>query len=136
MRKLRNGLFAAALLAAAGCERANIGGGTASAAAKPPAAAVERPAAQVVASDAREITIDNFSFTPGALTVTPGTRVTWVNHDDVPHTVISAAKPRVFKSDALDTDEKFSFVFTQPGSYPYFCSVHPHMTGQIIVSKQ
>lgn len=78
-----------------------------------------------------QVTIDNFSFTPQVLTIAPGTRVTWTNHDDVPHTVVST--DRVFASRALDTDEKFSFTFGQAGTFPYFCSVHPHMTAKVIV---
>ncbi len=77
------------------------------------------------------VKIDNFSFTPQTLTVHRGTTVTWVNKDDVPHTVTSSDKK--FKSRALDTDERFSFTFSVAGTYNYFCSVHPHMTGKIIV---
>ncbi len=77
------------------------------------------------------VTIDNFSFTPQTLTVRVGTTVTWVNKDDVPHTVTSNDK--TFKSRALDTDERFSYTFSAPGTNSYFCSVHPHMTGKIIV---
>ncbi len=77
------------------------------------------------------VKIDNFSFTPQTLTVHPGTTVTWVNKDDVPHTVTSTDKK--FKSRALDTDEQFSFTFSAAGTNNYFCSVHPHMTGKIIV---
>ena len=78
-----------------------------------------------------EVSIDNFMFTPMELTIAPGTQVTWVNKDDVPHTVVSV--DHKFKSKALDTDEKFSFTFTDPGTYEYFCSVHPKMTGHIVV---
>ena len=78
-----------------------------------------------------EVKIDNFSFSPSALTVAAGTTVTWTNRDDIPHTVVSA--DTVFKSKVLDTDEKFSYTFSKPGTYPYFCSVHPKMTGQVIV---
>jgi plastocyanin len=81
----------------------------------------------------QQITIDNFTFTPSKLTVAAGTTVTWVNRDDVPHTATSSQKPRAFDSGTLDTDQKFSHVFAQPGTYDYFCAVHPHMTGQIIV---
>jgi plastocyanin len=77
------------------------------------------------------VKIDNFSFGPAALTVPVGTTVTWTNQDDVPHTVVST--DGVFKSKALDTDDKFSFAFSMPGTYSYFCSIHPKMTGQIIV---
>jgi plastocyanin len=80
-----------------------------------------------------EVKIDNFSFAPAALTVSPGTKVTWVNHDDIPHTVVSTDNDKTFKSKVLDTDEKFSFVFAKPGRYPYFCSVHPKMTGEVVV---
>lgn len=78
------------------------------------------------------VTIGNFTFGPTALTVAPGTTVTWVNADDTPHTVV-AADTRTFRSKALDTDERFSFTFSQPGTYAYFCSIHPHMTGKIVV---
>jgi plastocyanin len=78
-----------------------------------------------------EIKIDNFSFAPGTFTVAVGTTVTWINHDDIPHTVVST--DGVFKSKVMDTDEKFSYTFTKAGSYPYFCSVHPKMTGTIVV---
>jgi len=78
------------------------------------------------------IKIDNFSFSPQTTTVTAGTQVTWTNQDDIPHTVVSDDKT-TFKSHALDTDEKFSFTFTKPGTYEYFCSIHPKMTAKIIV---
>ena len=78
-----------------------------------------------------EVKIDNFSFTPATLTVSAGTTVTWTNHDDIPHTVVSDDKS--MKSKALDTDDKFSFSFSKPGTYPYFCSLHPKMKGVIVV---
>jgi plastocyanin len=78
-----------------------------------------------------EVKIDNFSFSPATLTVSPGTTITWTNHDDIPHTVVSDDK--VFKSKVLDTDEKFSYTFSKPGAYPYFCSIHPKMTGKVVV---
>ena len=78
-----------------------------------------------------EVKIDNFSFGPAELTVAAGTTVTWTNRDDIPHTVVSTDK--VFKSKVLDTDEKFSYTFTQAGSFPYFCSIHPKMTGKVVV---
>jgi plastocyanin len=89
------------------------------------AAAQEKPGTSTV-------TIDNFSFTPTQLEIPAGTEVTWINKDDVPHTVVSDDH-KLFKSRALDTDEKFSFTFKDPGTYEYFCSVHPKMTGKIIV---
>jgi plastocyanin len=78
-----------------------------------------------------EVKIDNFSFGPQNLTVPVGTTVTWTNRDDIPHTVVST--DGVFKSKVQDTDEKFSYTFTKAGTYPYFCSVHPKMTGKIVV---
>lgn len=80
-----------------------------------------------------EVTIDNFSFGPTTLTIPVGSTVTWINRDDIPHTVVSTDDPKVFKSKVLDTDERFSFTFTKAGTYPYFCSVHPKMTGKLIV---
>jgi plastocyanin len=77
------------------------------------------------------IAIDNFSFTPREITVASGTTITWVNRDDVPHTVVSTDKR--FKSNAMDTDNQFSFTFTDAGAYTYFCSVHPIMVGKIVV---
>jgi plastocyanin len=77
------------------------------------------------------VKIDNFTFDPPRLTVKAGTTVTWYNEDDIPHTV--AASGKQFRSKTLDTDGKFSFTFTTPGSYEYFCSLHPHMTGAIVV---
>ncbi len=78
-----------------------------------------------------EVKIDNFSFGPGALTVPAGTTVTWTNRDDIPHTVVGT--DGVFKSKVLDTDEKFSYAFSKAGTYPYFCSIHPKMTGKVVV---
>ena len=77
------------------------------------------------------VMIDNFTFNPPRLTITAGTTVTWDNEDDIPHTVASST--RVFRSKALDTSDKFSFTFATPGVYEYFCSLHPHMTGTIVV---
>jgi plastocyanin len=78
-----------------------------------------------------EVTIDNFSFRPQTITVVVGTTVTWTNRDDIPHTVVS--DDGVFKSKARDTDEKFSYTFDKAGTYPYHCSLHPKMTGQVVV---
>jgi plastocyanin len=78
-----------------------------------------------------EVKIDNFSFGPQELTVAVGTTVTWTNRDDIPHTVVSS--DGVFKSKVRDTDEKFSYTFTKAGTYPYYCSVHPKMTGKVVV---
>jgi len=78
-----------------------------------------------------EVKIDNFAFAPHRVVVKAGTTVTWINDDDIPHTIASSTK--LFKSNALDTKDKFSFTFTTPGAYEYFCSLHPHMTGTIVV---
>jgi plastocyanin len=78
-----------------------------------------------------EVKIDNFSFGPQTLNVSVGTTVTWINRDDIPHTVVS--NDGVFKSKVLDTDDKFSYTFSKPGTYPYFCSIHPKMTGKVVV---
>jgi plastocyanin len=77
-----------------------------------------------------KVTIDNFTFSPAELKVKVGDTVTWTNHDDIPHTVVSAGK---FRSKTMDTDNEFSFTFTSAGDYKYFCSLHPHMTGMIKV---
>jgi plastocyanin len=79
-----------------------------------------------------EVKIDNFSFTPDTLTVATGTTVKWTNRDDIPHTVVSDDKT-TFRSKAMDTDETFSYTFTKPGTYPYFCSIHPKMVAKVIV---
>jgi plastocyanin len=76
------------------------------------------------------VSIDNFTFAPVEIKAKVGDTVTWTNHDDIPHTVVSAGK---FRSKALDTDNSFSFTFTAAGDYKYFCSLHPHMTGLIKV---
>jgi plastocyanin len=81
---------------------------------------------------ASAVSIDNFTFTPQTLTVKAGTTVTWTNKDDIPHGI--ASDNNAFRrSKALDTDDKFAFTFTTPGTYKYFCYVHPHMTGTIVV---
>jgi plastocyanin len=78
------------------------------------------------------IKIDNFTFNPPNLVIPAGTTVTWVNEDDVPHTAVSDDH-KSFRSKPLDTDDRYSFTFAAPGTYPYFCSIHPHMTAKIIV---
>jgi plastocyanin len=79
------------------------------------------------------VTIDNFSFAPASVTVPLGATVQWINRDDIPHTVVSDDNGATFKSKALDTDDKFAFTFAKPGTYSYFCSIHPRMTGKIVV---
>ena len=76
------------------------------------------------------VKISNFTFNPPQITVKAGTTVTWTNEDDIPHTIVS---PPAIRSKALDSEDKFSFTFTTPGSYKYFCGLHPHMTGTIVV---
>lgn len=78
-----------------------------------------------------EVKIDNFAFSPAVITVKVGTQVTWINKDDIPHTVDSSEGK--FKSAALDTDQKFEFKFSEPGEYPFFCRMHPKMTGKVVV---
>jgi anti-sigma factor RsiW len=79
------------------------------------------------------VTIDNFHFTPAELDITAGTTVTWTNNDDVPHTATNVGDNPLFDSGPIDTDEKFTFTFTKPGTYAYYCKVHPHMKGTIVV---
>jgi len=100
------------------------------------ASAALRPHSATAAQEktgAISVSIDNFSFAPSPLEIPAGTEVTWINKDDVPHTVVST--DRKLRSQALDTGEKFSFTFQDPGTYQYFCSVHPKMTGTIIVKR-
>ncbi len=78
-----------------------------------------------------QVSIANFTFSPNTLTVPIGSTVTWINQDDIPHTVTSV--DGIFKSDGLDTGDQFSFKFTKPGTYAYYCSIHPKMVGKIIV---
>jgi plastocyanin len=79
-----------------------------------------------------EVTIDNFSFAPAVLQVKVGTTVTWVNHDDIPHSILC---PKLnVRSHPLDTDQSFSYTFATAGSYDYICGIHPHMHGQVVVS--
>jgi amicyanin len=83
-------------------------------------------------ADGPQIVLDNFSFSPAASKVAAGTTVTWTNRDDVPHNIVSTEKK--FASPVLDTDQQFSYRFEAPGTYPYYCSIHPRMTGQIVVA--
>jgi plastocyanin len=85
----------------------------------------------VAAQEGNEIKIDNFVFNPPELTIAVGTTVKFVNHDDIPHSVVD--KNKAFRSKALDTDDSFTFTFANAGTYDYFCGLHPHMTGKIIV---
>ncbi|HZE79715.1 MAG TPA: cupredoxin family copper-binding protein [Candidatus Polarisedimenticolia bacterium] len=78
-----------------------------------------------------QVKIDNFVFSPNPLTVPAGSTIRWTNQDDIPHNVVSDDKS--FKSKVLDTDETFTYTFTKPGTYTYFCSIHPKMTGKVVV---
>lgn len=86
---------------------------------------------QNVNASGTEVRVDNFTFGPEAITVSVNSTVTWVNKDDVPHVI--ASTEGVFKSKALDTDDKYSYTFSKPGTYPYFCAIHPKMVGKVIV---
>lgn len=86
-----------------------------------------------VKAAANEVAIDEFQFGPAVLNVPAGTKVTWINDDSDPHTVTSEADPKLFKSPPLDTGESFAFTFDKPGTYRYFCSIHPRMQGVVVV---
>lgn len=98
------------------------------------AAASVPSGAQTVAASHPSVTvaIENFTFSPSEITVAPGTTVTWVNHDDIPHLVVDTHA--AFRSRALDTDDRFSFTFPSAGTFAYFCALHPHMTGKVVVT--
>jgi plastocyanin len=89
------------------------------------------PVAPAAPAVERRVAIENFTFAPARVVVPAGARVVWVNKDDVPHSVVNPAKE--FTSGALDTDEQYTHVFTTVGTYAYFCGLHPHMTGQVVV---
>ena len=86
----------------------------------------------VFAADA-QVTIDNFTFSPAEIDVAVGSRVVWTNRDDIPHTVTDADNPRTIKSGPLDTGDSYTRTFDKPGTYHYFCSLHPHMQGTVVV---
>jgi plastocyanin len=88
-------------------------------------------AASAAGPGAIAVSIDNFTFSPPALTVAAGTKVTWTNNDDIPHTV--RAVDGAFGSKAMDSADSYSFTFAKPGVYTYFCSIHPKMVGKVIV---
>jgi plastocyanin len=96
------------------------------------AADVQRAAAAAPS----EVVIQNFAFVPATLTVAPGTAVTWSNRDEEPHNIVNIpepGQPRLFRSQAIDGGEKYTFVFDKPGTYRYICAVHPHMEGTVVV---
>ena len=88
----------------------------------------------VGAEEANVVNIDNFTFAPVDLTVPVGTTVKWSNRDDIPHTVVE--KTKAFRSKAMDTDDSYSFTFANEGTFEYFCSLHPHMVGKVIVTAK
>ena len=94
---------------------------------------LDAAASSALAADAARVTIDNFAFVPAQIVVASGSRVTWLNHDDIPHTVTSRDEPRVLRSAPLDTDDSYAVTFEQPGTYHYFCAMHPHMQGTVVV---
>ena len=98
------------------------------------AAAAPAAASRPTTNSARAVTISNFTFAPATITVRAGEEVTWVNEDDAPHTVLGSDPGSPLKSPALDTGDKYAAKLTQPGTYEYFCSLHPHMTGVVGVS--
>jgi plastocyanin len=87
------------------------------------------------AASGATVDITKFAFTPKEITVAPGTTVRWTNHDEIPHTVTSQEKVKVFTSKAMDTDDKYEFTFAKEGDYAYVCTVHPFMTGVVHVRK-
>lgn len=91
------------------------------------------PTTQIAATVPDAITVDNFAFAPATITIAAGTTVTWTNRDDELHTVVSADDPKLFKSGPLDTGDHFAFTFAKPGTYQYYCSIHPHMVGTVVV---
>ena len=92
---------------------------------------VESAGAQEKKTATVEVKIDNFSFTPATITVPVGTTVRWTNRDDIPHTVVS--DDGKFQSKTLDTDDQYSYTFTKAGTFGYYCSIHPKMTGKVVV---
>ncbi|HET9401395.1 MAG TPA: metallophosphoesterase [Candidatus Acidoferrales bacterium] len=111
----------------------NLAGGAAMAMDSMAGMSMEKKPASMAAPAAgkNEVVIDNFSFAPDDITVAPGTKLTWTNKDDVPHNVVSTTGK--FKSPTLDTDQQFSFTFADPGTYDYYCAIHPRMTAKVIV---
>jgi len=96
------------------------------------AAVIAPTVVPALAQNADTVSIDNFTFNPPTLRVKAGTKVTWTNKDDIPHGIASSANTFA-RSQALDTNESFSFTFDKPGTYQYFCYLHPHMVGTVVV---
>jgi plastocyanin len=95
-------------------------------------AALGVPAVAFAVGEGGKVVIDNFAFTPATVTVKPGTTVTFENHDDIPHSVVDVAGK--FHSKALDTNDTFQVTFDLPGEYNYYCGLHAHMKGKIVVA--
>jgi plastocyanin len=111
----------------------SVGGAAAHDMASMAAAPASAPQAEPAALAPNAVAIDNFAFAPQMLVVAAGATVSWTNHDDDIHTVVSADHPARFKSPPLDSGDHFTFTFKQPGTYRYFCSIHPSMTGTVVV---
>jgi len=109
----------------------SISGSAVSSASEPGTASAPAGSPESSTGPVAEVKIDNFAYTPGVITVKAGTQVTWINRDDIPHTVDSTQGK--FKSAAMDTDGTIQFRFTEPGEYPFYCRMHPKMTGKIVV---
>ncbi len=118
-------LFTAVAIVLVGCFALDGGDGKSQ-----PKLTVNKTDDQPVAGEV-QIVIEDFVFKPAEVSVTPGTKVTWINKDEAPHTATSVDKK--FNSGGLDTDDRFSFVFNDKGDYPYFCALHPHMKATITV---
>jgi amicyanin len=129
--RLARGVLIAATAALAACAAPPVSPTDAAAAQARPV--VQAAASVAPATSGYKVSIANFTFAAPSLTVPVGATVTWTNDDDVPHTVVSADR-KTFRSKTLDTDQSFSFTFTAAGEYSYFCSIHPMMTGKIIVT--
>jgi plastocyanin len=120
-------------LGAAAMSVAMAGAPSASLAAQKQAAVHRSAAAKPQVASKPIVTIENFSFAPGKIVVKAGTTVTWTNGDDIPHSVVATGG--VFRSKVLDTGDSFTFTFVKPGTYGYYCGLHPHMVGQVIVTS-
>ncbi len=94
------------------------------------------PSASFAADAATTVDVSKFAFGPKEITIAPGSKVRWVNHDEVPHTVASAqGQEKVIASKAIDTDDRYELTFPKEGDYAYYCTVHPFMTGVVHVHK-
>jgi len=100
-----------------------------------PVFAADAPAGKMMTKIVpNQITISEYMFAPKVLNIPAGTKVTWINHDEVPHTIVDSSSSKIFRSSALDTNDSYSFTFTKPGTYHYFCTLHPQMVGTVNVA--